>query len=262
MNGRSKSSFLASAAIFIALEIAALAMLGSSSTIQNTWFNRMSHRTASFFWSGGQRVRSYFSLERQNGILAEENFELLQKVIEYESLLGEKAALGEVDWIVSDSLLKMVPARVIRATMDSQENHIVIDKGYEDGIEPDSGIITGRGVVGIISAVDRHRSYGLSFMNSNFILSARIGREGIIVPLQWKGTGTDRAVIREMSLHNVIEPGDTVWTSGFSDYFPADIPLGITEKTSLTFGATSEVEVRLFQDFSCLKYVTVVNYER
>ena len=54
------------------------------------------------------------------------------------------------------------------------------------------------------------------------------------------------------------EPGDTVFTSGFSSIFPPDIPLGTTGKSKIVNGATYEIEIELFEDFGSLRYVTIV----
>lgn len=63
--------------------------------------------------------------------------------------------------------------------------------------------------------------------------------------------------MRNLPLHHEINPGDTVWTSGFSSVFPSDIPVGVTGKVRLIDGSTNEVSVRLFQDFSALRYVII-----
>jgi rod shape-determining protein MreC len=55
-----------------------------------------------------------------------------------------------------------------------------------------------------------------------------------------------------------IQVGDTVYTSGFSSIFPPDIPLGVTGESRIVNGATSEIKVRLFEDFSALRHVTIV----
>ena len=54
-------------------------------------------------------------------------------------------------------------------------------------------------------------------------------------------------------------PGDTVFTSGFSSIFPADIPLGLTGESKLVNGATLVIKVRLFEDIRRLRYVTIVS---
>jgi rod shape-determining protein MreC len=57
----------------------------------------------------------------------------------------------------------------------------------------------------------------------------------------------------------VKELGDTVYTSGYSAIFPRDIPLGVTVDAHLKDGATYRMDVELFEDFSTLRYVTLVN---
>ena len=53
-------------------------------------------------------------------------------------------------------------------------------------------------------------------------------------------------------------PGDTVYTSGYSSIFPADIPLGTTGDARIVNGATYEIDVTLFEDYSSLRYITIV----
>ena len=154
-------------------------------------------------------------------------------------------------------------ATIVKISRNTQHNYIIIDKGREEGITKNSGIITGNGVVGIIYAVDNHYAYGLTLMNPKISVSARIGHSGIVAPMAWDGLSSKRAVMKDIPLHYDVTPGDTVWTSGFSTIFPPDIPLGVTEGSHLENGASSTVDVELFQDFSALRHVIIVeNPER
>ena len=74
----------------------------------------------------------------------------------------------------------------------------------------------------------------------------------------WDGRHNDSAVLKEIPLQYKFEPGDTVYTSGYSSIFPPDIPLGVTGERKIVNGATYEVSVELFVDFSALRYVTLV----
>ena len=47
-------------------------------------------------------------------------------------------------------------------------------------------------------------------------------------------------------------------TSGISEVFPGDIPLGTVRDSYVVNGVMGEARVDLFQDFSSLRYVTVV----
>ena len=249
---------IVNAAIFILLEIAALNMLRNNSELQSLWLSRISHTFMAKVWGGSDRLRHYFSLNKENERLAQENAILNQQLKEYrdredqsysDSLTAELKAYG--DYVYA-------PATIVKISRNKQHNYFIINKGSEDGIRPQSGIITNSGVVGIIDAVDKHYSYGLSFMNSDISVSSRIGKEGAVGPLSWDGVSVDKAVLKEIPLQYKYSPGDTVWTSGYSAIFPPDIPLGVTGGSKIVNGAVNEIEVHLFENFTALRFVTVV----
>ena len=252
---------LLGAAIFIALEVAALGMLKSSATLQDIWINRTSHLVMGKLWSSGETVRNHFSLEKQNAALYEENFRLQEQLRAYK--LAEEAE-QEAEATVTPSLrFTYIPATVTKISRNSSHNYIILNKGSEDGVKPYSGIITSKGVVGIISAVDKHYSYGLTLMNTNVSVSSRVGHSGTVGPLIWDGRHSNKALLKDLPLHYDMALGDTVRTSGFSSIFPPDIPIGVTGETTVADGSTNVTEVTLFEDFSTLRYVTIVeNPER
>ena len=248
-------SDILSAAVFVALEIAAIVMLGHSSSLQNIWINRASHRVHASIWSAGESIRNYFTLDRQNKKLAAENIELSALVREF----GQRDLSYRENHIYDSKVgnFKMIPATIVKASRNTQHNYIILNKGTEDGVRPQTGIVTTSGVIGVVSSVGKHYSYGITLMNPRMSVSARIGLTGLVAPLEWDGRHTDGAIMRGLPLHQQISPGDTVWTSGFSSVFPADIPVGTTGRIRQVDGSTNEVSVKLFQDFSALRYVII-----
>ncbi|MCQ2174305.1 MAG: rod shape-determining protein MreC [Bacteroidales bacterium] len=252
--GKSRYLNLLSAAIFIGLEFAALGLLSSSAPIQNIWLNRFSHRTMAFLWGGGEDLRGYIGLARRNEALERENEELSRMIREYSLRKFESEADSPEDL----HGFRFTPATIVKMSRNNQHNYIILDKGSADGVKTECGIITANGVVGIIDAVDKHFSYGRAFTNANMKLSARIGRLGSVGPLTWDGISSGSAILKELPLQVTVHPGDTIFTSGFSSIFPPDIPLGIAGDTRVASGSTTEVHVSLFQDFSQLRFVTIV----
>ena len=256
MAGERKSyAFAINAAVFLFLEIAAVILLGHSSSLQDIWINRASHRVHAAIWGGSEKVLNYFTLDRQNRSLAAENLELSSVVREF----GQRDLSWRENHLYDSQIgrFKLTPATIVKASRNSQHNYIVLNKGSEDGVKPQTGIVTTNGVVGVVSSVGKHFSYGITLMNPRISVSARIGLTGLVAPLEWDGKRSDGAVMRNLPLHHEINPGDTVWTSGFSSVFPSDIPVGVTGKVRLIDGSTNEVSVRLFQDFSALRYVII-----
>lgn len=247
---------LITAAIFILLEIAALTLLGKSAPLQDIWINRASHRVMGALWGSGETLRNHFSLEKQNLVLAEENARLNNELREYklrdaENLENAASLTG------ADGGFLYTPATIVKISRNTAHNYIILNKGSEDGIRPHSGIITPQGVVGIVDAVGRHHSYGLTLMNTNISVSSRVGDTGIVGPLVWDGQDSNGAYLKDIPLHYTVSPGDTIFTSGFSIIFPPDIPVGIAGTSKIANGSTQQVNVTLFQDFSSLRYVTV-----
>ena len=257
MPGQKPSSFLVSAATFILLEVAALALLHSGSTLQNIWINRVSHRTMAFLWGSGETIRSQFQMDELNQELQAENARLQERLRAYERMEVEQEELDRMAARESEAY-RYTPATVVTMSRHRTHNYIILNKGSEDGVHPQSGIISDLGVVGVVEAVDRHFSYGLTLMNPDMSIGARLGNSQLVAPLSWNGRSSGRAIMRDLPPHIDVAPGDTVRTSGFSTIFPPDIPIGITGGSRIVDGSTRQVDVDLFQDFSKLRYVTIV----
>ena len=231
MPGAGKEHVLFNAVVFVAMEITAVVLLCNTVSLQDIWINRASHRVLAAMWGGGESLRNHFSLERQNRDLFVENASLGVRVREY-----ERQKLARTHGSISDTVsghFRYLPATIVKASRNSTHNYIILDKGKADGVAAGSGIITNKGAIGIVTAVDDRFCYGLTLMNPHMTVSARLG-------------------------HTAVTPGDTVWTSGFSSIFPPGIPIGVTGKVRVVDGSVNEVDVHLFQDFGSMRFVTIV----
>jgi rod shape-determining protein MreC len=250
---------LVNLAIFILLEIASLQMLSRNADLQQIWLAKGAHGFMGTVWGSTQRVQGFFRLSRTNRELAQENAEL------FKDLTAAREALRRVytdsldAGLLRDTGFVVIPAEVVKMSRNSQHNYLILNRGYEDGIQEKSGIVTRCGVVGMIDAVSAHHSYAFSFQNADISISARLGLEGGTGLLVWDGAGSRGAILKEIPLQFKYNPGDTVYTSGHSLLFPPDIPLGVAGSSKIVNGATNEIEVTLFQDFSAIRYVSVVH---
>ena len=106
--------------------------------------------------------------------------------------------------------------------------------------------------------VDKKYSYGFTIMNPEVNVSVRTQRDSLSVPLSRGGLQKNEMRLRDIPVHTSIPEGDTVVTSGLSTIFPSDIPIGITGETTFVDGSSCMVSIKLFQDFSKLRYVAIV----
>ncbi len=248
------------AVVFIMLEVSAILMLSHNRQLQRLWIARISHGFMAATWGSTQAVSGYFSLRKQNDELALENNRLQEIVRSYE--LAAREADPVLKPMMMDNGFSYIPATIIKSSTNTQHNYLIIDKGSDDGVTRNSGVVTRDGVIGIVDAASRHYSYAISFLNTELFISARLGESGAVGPLAWDGVSSDGAILKEIPLQFKFEPGDTVYTSGYSSIFPPDIPIGVAGDSKIINGATNEIKVRLFQDHKALKYITIVRNTR
>ena len=248
------------AAIFILLEVAALHMLARGGELQQNYFAGISHGVQQYVWGKSESIKYYFSLREQNEALAAENMRLREAIGSACDLAAEED-LASVFQALPASGFAFIPARIAKLSRNKQHNYMIIDRGSEDGVRPQDGIVTSCGVVGIVEAVGDHYAYAISLQNKDLSISARIGLDGASGPMSWDGRSSHGAILREIPLQYRFSPGDTVYTSGHSSIFPAGIPLGVMGEAKIVNGATYEIKVTLFQDFSTLRYVSVARNE-
>ena len=231
-------------------------MLSHNGAMQNVWFSKGMHAVMGTLWGGTEQIKDYFSLRKVNESLALENHELRTRLAQYEAL--EQEADENKSEIAGG--FRYLPASIMKISNNTQHNYMIIGKGSEDGVTTGSGVITGKGAIGVVDAVSSNYSYAISFKNHEMNISARLGKEGAVGPLSWDGKSRNGAILKEIPHHVEFEPGDTVFTSGYSSIFPPDIPLGTTGKSKIVNGATYEIEVTLFEDFGSTRHVTIVEH--
>jgi len=250
-------STLANVAIFIVLEVAALQMVSHNAPLQRVWAVKGTHVVMAKLWGSSNNIRYYFSLRSANEKLAQENHALTKELLEAREMLRKVHV--DTSRFAAQPGFSALAAEVVRISHNGQHNYLILNKGFEDGVQEKSGVITRSGVVGIVDAVSAHHAFAFSFQNNDISISARLGLEGGSGLLVWDGISSGKGVLKEIPLQYKYQPGDTVYTSGHSLLFPPDIPLGIAGGSRVINGATNEIDVQLFQDFSAIRYVTVVH---
>ena len=255
--------------LFIAIEAICVAMVINNGIVQQYTVAGEIRNFQKFFWEIGSSIKNYTKLKEINLNVSQQNLALLEENGRLrEHLINSSTA------IVADSLTRLYAtehpqfeynwAKVIKNTINTQHNFIIINKGSRDGIMEDMGVITPNGVVGIVRAVGRNNAYVLSFLNNKQQISAKIGKSNTFGQLAWDGKDIMYANLNDIPQHVDANPGDTIYTSGYSSFFPPDIPIGIAQSSKIVNGMHRSVRVRLLQDFSLLDNVIIVknNYHR
>ena len=247
-------SYLINAAIFIILEVAALVILVNNGDLQKLWINKGSHAFINYVWGKTEGIKYYFSLKSYNKELEEKNFQLEQRLRRL-NYIANTPIDTKIDTIGN---FTYTPAIITKLSHNKQHNFFIINKGAKDGIEPQSGIITDKGAIGIIESVSTNYSYAISFTNKITSISARINKDGPVGILKWTGESYSTGLLEGIPCHIPIEKGDSIFTSGYSDLFPPNIPLGISSGLDILNGATYLINVDLFENYKSLRSITIV----
>jgi len=258
MNRRTSTiTALVSLVVFILLEALSFVLVSHNGTIQKYRLMTGVRSIQSHLWKRGENLRYFISLKETNKDLIEENIRLVNELEKYKFFSSKH---------LSDSLIeafnpefRYIPATVIKNSTNRQHNYIIIDKGSDDGIKPDMGVVTPSGVVGYVQSVSRKHSLAVSFLNTDYTITAIIKKNGTFGTFQWKGGKTDEAILSEVPIHTTFSVGDTITTSGYSAVYPKGIDLGTVKSSELVGGTSYTLTVSLFENYSNLYHVYVVD---
>ncbi|NOY38533.1 MAG: rod shape-determining protein MreC [Chlorobi bacterium] len=242
--------------VFLTLEIIAVTIGFRYNKFQQAAFVKFTENISGYFNEKISAFTDYFSLVETNRKLAFENAALknqLQRVYRSDELFF----FSEEDTLYRQKYF-FTSARVVNNSIHNMYNFLTLDKGREQGMRPEMGVISTEGVVGITVGVSQNFTSVMSLLNKNFHLSARLKKNNYFGSLSWDGVDYLHAQLTEIPHHVDIHPGDTVITSGYSAIFPEGIPIGVVEKAELRDASFYTASIRLFTDFKHLVYVDVI----
>ena len=248
--------------VFLLLEVTSLVLLFRFNAYQGSvWFTQ-ANAVAGKVLEMESQVIAYANLGEQNRQLMALNLELQTEV---DVLRHELAVLKHdstlTERILADQLagLKCIPAQVIGNSVRDKDNFITINRGTEDGVRNEMGVVCGTGIVGIVCQTGRHYALVLPVLNSRSSISCRLKETEYFGYLNWSGGNPLRAYIDDIPRHAKIKEEETVETSGFSSVFPAGIFVGrVKQIRNSDDGLSYRLEVRLSTDFARLRDVMVI----
>ena len=248
--------------LFILLEVISFALLFRFNNYQGSAFFTSSNQVAGMAYEAANNVTGYFYLKSINDDLVQKNMELeLQMEHLRKALMELTSDSTGLERMKSDALkgYDIYRANVINNSLTHVDNYITLDKGENDGIRSEMGVINGSGVVGIVYHTSANYSLVIPVLNSKSSISCKIKRSDYFGFLKWDGGSSMYATVKDMPRHSLFSLGDTIVTSGHSAVFPGGIPIGIVEDISDSHdGLSYLLKVKLFTDFGRLNDVRVI----
>ena len=265
--------------LFVLIEIVCFVLIFNYNNYQKVRFINSSNVITGSIYESYNSISGYFKLKQVNQELSEQIADLqnqLQKfeIVPVESLapihsldtLNDDSLTIETDTVQTQELIikdsiqyQYISTRVINNSVNKQHNYITLNKGSNDGIEPDMGIIGPKGVVGIVTNVSANYSTGPTILNTRWKVSAKIKKNNYFGSLGWDGFNPQIAQLNEIPYHVDLAIGDTIVTSGYSSVFPEGVLIGFVEDFNQESGENFySINVRLSSSFQALQNVEII----
>ncbi|OAD92072.1 rod shape-determining protein MreC [Aequorivita soesokkakensis] len=242
------------------LLFAVLFTISVALTVQTHNYHNDKFISSANFVTGGvytfrNNITDYFNLGKENQQLLEENLLLRKKLDQFK----EAVVFEKLDSTFLPNKYKYFTARVINNNYSKTKNQLTLDKGEKDSIKIDLGVISSKGIVGIVSDVSENYSTVQSILNTKSRINAKHKNSGHFGSLKWDTKDPNVAQLVDIPRLAELEKGDTIVTGGRSTIFPEGLLIGTVNDFHLDKDDNYYyVNVQLFNDMTALENVYLI----
>ncbi len=231
-------------------------------TIQSHSYHRSKFINSANFLTGGiyeraNNISVYFNLKEQNSLLVEENSRLRQQLFNSPDSLNQNVSFLDSTSFVG--VYQFKSAVVINNNYSNTKNYLTINLGENDSVFEDLGVITSKGIVGIVDNTSKNYARVLSILNTKSKINAQLKATNHIGSLIWDGKSPQTVQMIDVSKFAPVKVGDTITTGGQSAIFPKGINIGKIDSFILDPGGdTYTITLSLFNDMTSLVHAYVI----
>jgi rod shape-determining protein MreC len=121
------------------------------------------------------------------------------------------------------------------------------------------GIITSKGIVGIIDNSTKNYSGVISILNTKSRINAQLKNSNHIGSLIWNTKSPEYVQLIDISKFAPVKVGDTIITGGQSSIFPKGIPIGTIDNFAIDIkGDMYTLNIKLFNDMTNIGHVFII----
>jgi rod shape-determining protein MreC len=242
--------------LFIALFSISIFITIQTHSYHKNKFVNSSNAITGGIYSIKSSITDYFNLREENKILINENTRIRKQLESYKS----KVVNQNIDTSSIFSKYYFVSAKVINNSFSKTKNKLTINKGKRDSIQLDMGVITSKGIVGIIDNLSNKYATIQSILNTNSQINAKLKNEKHFGSLVWNAEDPNVIQLIDIPRLAPVKTGDTIVTGGRSTIFPEGILIGTVIDFELTEDENSQnLNIQLFNDMTNLEHVYIID---
>ena len=239
--------------IFLILEIIASLLLVSNNSYQRSAYISASNGITAGIEHSLSEVTHYLNLKNENTKLAAENAYLRSQLVE--SNLNSQ----DID-SNKKQFYSYIESQIISNSFQYRNNYLILDKGKNDGIEVEMGVISSNGIVGIVNSVSDDFCSVISILHSKSAIDAKITSNKYTGTCYWQGKDYQIGALDNIPSHTIFSIGDTIVTSGTSSIFPPEIPIAYIHDFKLKPGSNFyNIEIKYSADYNKLNHVYIIH---
>lgn len=243
--------------LFLLFESFTFLLIVQTNKFHNSSFLHASTAVSGKAFTVVNNITEYVELKKVNEQLAKENAKLI--TLSRNAFIPRDKNFVLINDTLYQQQYRYLSARVISSSVNKRNNYIILDQGSAQGVEPQMGVISGSGMVGIVRDVSKNFCSVISVLHKDIRIIGKLQKNEYFGPITWDGKDPLFATLSDIPGHVRLIKGDTVVTRGASIIFPAAVPAGFVEEFSQPAGSNFfEVKIRLSTDFYSVSHVYIV----
>lgn len=216
-----KDHFLTAVFLVIAIALMAGRYQGGMENLRKTSITLYSYLEEPL-----SNIRVYRQALKTNTQLRQQNVLLLDELSRLRSAEQENQRLRELLQFSRESELSLYPVRIVGKELNQINNSLTINTGSNDGLEQGMPMVSANGLVGKIILTAPEYAQVMPFFNSLFRVSAKLQTSNAPGIVSWNAESIYELQMDYIPQTISVDTGEVVVTSGFSNQYPADIPIG------------------------------------
>jgi len=246
--------------LFLAFQLICFLFLFSSiNSFHHVSFANSSNIIAGGIYEASSNVSGYFHLSSEVEQLRIQNANLKKKLFERKVLIDEGfISILDTNYLQQFDFLN---AKIISSSKNGRKNSVTINKGTEDNVRPEMGVIGTKGIIGITTSSSRYYTYVKPLIHEDFTLEVIHEKSKSFGFVKWTHSDDWRtATVVDIPNYAKVKPGDEILTRGSNGLFPMGEMVGVVLTVENIPGDVYlEVKIKLAEDFSSVYNVQVID---
>lgn len=248
--------------LFILLEVIAFIFIIQHHSFHKSKFINSSNIITGSIYNTVSSVNDFINLKSENQLLIEQNT-LLKNLLSKRDLKISKDNFKLNDSAKYGQKYEYSYGKIINNNYTNRNNTLTLNKGTEQGVTSDLGVINSKGIIGVTKSTSNNYATVLSILNTKSMINVRLKNSNHYGTLIWNGKDYNVLQLIDIPRQAKIKVGDTIITGGKSAIFPEGIKIGAVRNFKFENNQYKNIDILLFNDMSAIGYVQIVkNLER